>query len=82
MVRVNKDIFYNINIYMKVIPKLEERFKPEDGIIFFTLIYIPSKNMIPSSDSEKNLKMMIVNYIYRENSRSKGYIILYNERMT
>lgn len=66
---------------MKVIPKLDERFKPEDGIKFFTLIYIPSKNLIPSSGSEKNLKMMIVNYIYRENSRSKGYIILYNERM-
>lgn len=70
---------------MKVIPKLEERFKPEDGIIFFEGIYIRVKKMIPSSGSEKNLKMMIVNYIYRErereNSRSKGYIILYNERM-
>lgn len=68
---------------MKVIPKLEERFKPEDGIIFFEGIYIRVKKMIPSSGSEKNLKMMIVNYIEREreNSRSKGYIILYNERM-
>lgn len=48
---------------MKVIPKLEERFKPEDGIIFFEGIYIQWKKMIPSSGSEKNLKMMIVNYI-------------------
>ena len=67
---------------MKVIPKLKERFKPEEGIIFFEGIYIKVKNMIPSSGSEKNLKM-IVNYREREkeNSRSKGSIILYNERM-
>ena len=63
MVKVNKVIYCNINIYMKVIPKLEERFKPEDGIIFFEGIYIRVKKMIPSSGSEKNLKMMIVNYI-------------------
>lgn len=63
MVKVNKNIFYNINIDMKVIPKLDERFKPEDGIKFFGGIYIKVKNMIPSSDSEKNLKMMIINYV-------------------
>ena len=48
---------------MKVIPKLDERFKPEDGIKFFGGIYIKVKNLIPSSGSEKNLKMMIINYV-------------------
>ena len=56
---------------MKVIPKLEERFKPEDGIIFFEGIYIRVKKMIPSSGSEKNLKMMMINYIYRERERTR-----------
>ena len=50
---------------MKVIPKLDERFKPEDGIKFFGGIYIKVKKMIPSSGSEKNLKMMIVRYVKR-----------------
>ena len=56
---------------MKVIPKLDERFKPEDGIIFFGGIYIRVKKMIPSSGSEKNLKMMMINYIYRERERTR-----------